>query len=219
MKIGNIRQQGGNSKNPTSIQFARAFKKSFSAKYLEHITTGNCQPQKSFNLNSSVTLDMAVERKSIHSLGLPNDVKTMGLGEQNAFTYFIGYLIKKSKERHSCTELITNETPDLETTFIGFKQQEGCKLNIPSAEMVEFAENLENEFCKYFNMYLSKSNIEELIYTELKKIEEHKCCSLFNKEYFIRLFIRVRIFYVLKFFNIELNERKNKQKLLNVSHL
>lgn len=42
--FGSIRQQGGNSVNPTAIQFGRAFKKTFCMSFLQHSGSGaNCE--------------------------------------------------------------------------------------------------------------------------------------------------------------------------------
>jgi hypothetical protein len=40
--FGAIRQQGGNSENPTPLQFTRAFRKLFFNSYLLPMGTGNC---------------------------------------------------------------------------------------------------------------------------------------------------------------------------------
>ena len=42
--FGNIGILSGNARNPTSIQFYHAFRKIFSGKCFDDITTGNCAP-------------------------------------------------------------------------------------------------------------------------------------------------------------------------------
>lgn len=137
--FGMIRQQGGNSKNPTPIQFKRAFKKSFVAKLLEVISQGNCEiTEKTIEtLNSPLELHIEEEIHVRSDLIMrPTDIKEMHPAERNAFVYFAGYLAKKCKEKHSCG--VTSALESHDVTFILFKEFEQCNLIIPEHDFVEY---------------------------------------------------------------------------------
>jgi len=153
--FGTIRQQGGNSLNPTPIQFARAFKKLFSIKFLQHSEAQNCAQDNDqmLNLIRKPYLNECTSfiPSSLHKiLHIPNhDYYTMDLPEENAFTYVCGFLLKKCIEFHSCnackiyvnknkTELNDNT---LYCSFRAYSNEEGNlfgNLHIPN-----------NNFCFY----------------------------------------------------------------------
>lgn len=100
--FGSVRQQSGNSLNPTPIQFSRAFKKLFSLRYFKHSDTQNCAEDKDEMLN---ILQTSCNNEPISEfvpsptnkviLDIPvHDYYSMDLPEENAFKYVCGYLIK-----------------------------------------------------------------------------------------------------------------------------
>jgi hypothetical protein len=99
--FGTVRQQGGNSYNPTCIQFQRAFKKLFGVKFLQYTNSQNCIEDKDEILNIIRTPYLSECTKIISSpplkiLQIPNhDYYAMDLPEENAFKYVCGFLIKK----------------------------------------------------------------------------------------------------------------------------
>lgn len=219
--FGYIRKQGGNSRNPTAKQFQSAFKKNFGSMFLKVVRNGNCEDQQAYILpllrnyifpchfNGSQNIEPL-------KLTLPTDFRNMSLVERNAFVYFTGYLVKKCKDKHQCSQLICGEN-DIATIYTNFKRYENCELQIPVTNFIKYVERLEDEFFDNFDPTCKA--IQQDLFDKLNAVQEYACCEHFNKEYLINLFIRVRIYYILKFNNSEIKEDPKRAKCLSIFHL
>ena len=101
--FGSIRQQGGNSDNPTPIQFKRAYRKLFHTN-LFRISTGNCkedadQPlRKLSSLQEIQPLNITTNNSPLNIISsdyAKKDVESK-LVKENALSYVAGYLLKRT---------------------------------------------------------------------------------------------------------------------------
>jgi hypothetical protein len=109
--FGTVRQQGGNSENPTPLQFTRAFQKLFYDHY-EILPSGNCSEDFDSMLagmtnlgDSGVPVEQIDQPESSKFEVDVKDNKTCLEGDligMNAITYVSGYLLKKCFLKHSC---------------------------------------------------------------------------------------------------------------------
>ena len=80
---------------------------------------------------------------------------------------------------------------------------------------------LEDVFFKNFLIYTKSLTVGKDIHLLLNQIPlPFKCCDEFPLEFMRKLFLRLRIYYCLKFANRELSSTKKKnRKYLKVAHL
>jgi hypothetical protein len=95
-------------------------------------------------------------------------------------------------------------------------------LVVPVPSFVEYISKLENVFIQEFTESITKATgIGEGIAKVLLKFR-HVPCEEFPVSFLCRLFVRMRIYYVLKFSNKEMakpNGSKRNTKYLRVVHL
>ncbi|TGZ53786.1 THAP domain-containing protein 9 [Temnothorax longispinosus] len=235
-----IRQQC-NSSNPTPIQFVRAFKKLFSITFLKHPDTQNYAPDEDDMLNLigtpnsiSSTVSEFVPSSTCTILEIPNpDYYTMNLPEKNAFKYVCGYLIKKCLEIHSCDTCIAyvnknkalDDTLD-DTTYSSFRAYENNETNlfgnlhIASDDFSLYIYKLEEIFVKNLKKNCFQKNIGGYLFQLAQDIIFGPPCPHFPTIFLIKLFLRMRIYFILSEHNKSCKEinRKNR-KLLNILHL
>ena len=233
--FGTIRQQGGNSDNPTPLQFTRAFKKLFFDHYLI-LPRGNCSEDfdsilvgmdnqegdkvQQIPQAESPRFDVDV---TDYKTCLENNV--IGL---NAITYVSGYLIKRCFTKHCCDICIKEHVNQQLTTsgqllclFKGYEDSEkpfGGLIN-PSDKFVNYITGLEATFVIEFENNVSKLQIGKYLLSKLPKYSLSECAH-FPSAYLLKLFVRMRIHYALKFGNRQLRSAKKKnRKYLKVTHL
>ena len=231
--FGSIRQQGGNSDNPTPIQFKRAYRKLFHTNLLK-ITSGNCEEDADHSLTelSSVNdiVPLATESMSplkfISSEYTTEDIQSKVI-KHNSLAYVAGFLLKRTFERHQCStckSYLTN-LDDKRKLFLVFKAYDTDTnlfggFTVPSKAMMDFLIKLEDIFVRYFrNLRKVKSIGSEILEIMEKEILNIQCVQ-FDKRYIVMLFIRLRIYYYIKFGNRELASTTRKsRKYLKVVHL
>lgn len=234
-----IRQQSGNSLNPTAIQFARAFKKLFSISFLKHPDTQNCAPDQDDMLNLIETLSSISSTVSEFApsstctmLDIPNhDHYTMNLPKENAFRYVCRYLIKRCIEIHSCDtcETYVNKnkaTLDNTTLYFSFRAYESNEtisfgnLHVAIDDFCFYIHKLEEIFVKNFEKYCFQKNIGGYLFQLAQDIIFDPPCSHFPTIFLIKLFLRMRIYFTLLQHNKLCKgfDKKNR-KLLNIQHL
>lgn len=235
--FGSVRQQGGNNISPTPIQFQRAFKKLFCQNYL-HSNTMNCRNDldkilmdiKAINFNE--LFENKVKPES--ALVLPDyGYRNQNIPTQNAFRYVCGYVLKKALNTHSNCDICMNfakhcETLDIENLLIYYKAFDSSKhiyggLQSPSDDFVRFIFELEKTFNSSFEEICSGQGISHQLLNLMKNIEFHPPCIDFPKPYILKLFIRMKIFYTLKYTNRDLStlqkDKKNIRKLKILSNI
>lgn len=239
--FGKIRQASGNSKNPTPIQFQRSFKKLFALGYFEQSEGTNCLEEFD-DILVNVTPEMMKKIDTLVSQ-VPasnplvietTDYAKMDITEKNAFTYICGYLIKKCLSRHQCELCLKfakeHNEPVLEQLYTIFRAYKNSRndaygnLICSDNSFIEYIDALENTFINFFPIVSVGNNVGKTIRNHCLTENFAPPCSNFPLQYLICLFVRVRIYYCIKFLNRNLNNFKSKtkkpiQKLLNLQHL
>lgn len=226
--FGQIRNCSGNARNPTPIQFARAFKKLFALKYINHEEGGNCMEDINdillnvssnlFQQNAQIFLPPINIQSSIKVF--TNDYRKLQTSEGNALVYITGYLLKKALAQHSCQicQEYTNlsDLEEKESQFCNLKAYHSDKehfggLTVPPKNMVEYITLLENKFVDNFNDFAYQSNIGAKFRNIFSDIPFPHPCKDFPISYFISLYIRVRIYFTLKFVNRDIRTLKTNK--------
>lgn len=239
--FGCIRQQGGNSDSPTPQQFSRAFRKLFFNSYLLPMGTGNCAADLDELLVSSraVINKESLTFQNSNSNRLPFeeiqecDYKSSSVEgnilNKNATTYVCGYLLKSALKRHNCPVCVKSlinrnlDTPDKLSCY--FKAYDESKpfggLTVPDDRLINYFNTIEQTLVDKFPNIISMPGIGKHFVLILPKFSLQECPQ-FPSEFMLKLFVRMRIFYVLKFGNRELTRSKNgkkNRKYFKVSHL
>ena len=141
--------------------------------------------------------------------------------------YVAGYLLRKTYSKHKCEKcsvLSNNNRMENQNVFMMFKAYESSStfsgLVVPSADMFAYAKQLEDAFMEYFSNIKKKSGIGEELKEILATINLNVPCENFVKLFLIELFIRMRIYYCLKYIKREpvATKRKNR-KYIKLVHL
>jgi hypothetical protein len=237
--FGTIRQQGGNSDNPTPSQFTSAFRKLFFSSFLTS-SEGNCAADFDELLanfeKKPKTKPLVTKPNMPHTLQIgPTDYRDQcivnsDIVKDNATAYVAGYLIHKSMTFHTCptctNAIQCNELDDNRKLFCFFKAFDQTEntfggLHAPTNCFLDYIMKLEDVFFKNFSICTKSLTVGKDILMLLKKIPiPFKCCDEFPLEFVQKLFLRVRIYYSLKFANRDLSSTKKKnRKYLKVAHL
>ena len=232
--FGSIRQQGGNSDNPTAIQFKRAYRKLFHTNLLS-VSTANCEDDANVPLTRLTDIQNIPDFPSLDVGPLrmvSSDYSTEHIDKmifkENAMTYVAGYLLRKAFKKHKCCDcsILADESGDPEKkVFLMFKAYDSDSslysgLIVPSSEMLTFSYIIEDKFISYMNNLKQASEIGKNLFTILDNVPLNITCKDFDKTFFLKLFIRMRIHYSLKYANRELAATKRKnRKFIKVAHL
>lgn len=146
----------------------------------------------------------------------------------NAITYVSGYLLKKCFTKHCCNictqKLVNKQLTNSAQLLCLFKGYEESKekpfggLITPSDKFVSYITGLEATFVVEFENNVSRLPIGKYL-SKLSKYSLLECVH-FPSVYLLRLFVRMRIHYALKFGNRVLRFAKKKnRKYLKVTHL
>ena len=142
--------------------------------------------------------------------------------------YVSGYLLNKSFKIHSCTNckqvLVSNNLDDDRKQFCFFKAYKEPNfggLNVPSTFYLEYIIKLEDAFVKCFSVTTENSNVGANVLKIIQRITvPFSACPQFPLEYLQKLFVRMRIYYSIKFANREFSSTKKKsRKYIKVKHL
>ncbi|CAB3980292.1 Hypothetical predicted protein [Paramuricea clavata] len=136
----------------------------------------------------------------------------------NAITYVAGYLLKKCLEKHRCdicAKCLVNLELDSSTKlFCYFKAYESSTkpfsgLLVPGADFVDYITHLESTFVNELPKSLNKLGIGKHLMGKLKEFSVPQC-SGFPGKYVLKLFVRMRLYYALKFANRDFTQQKGK---------
>ena len=165
--FGSIRQQGGNSDNPTPVQFKRAYRKLFHCNLLK-IASRNCEADDDKPLQFLPSLsEVHVAQSSLAEAPLKlilaeefsYQLVKNRLLKDNAITYVAGVLLRKSFTKHdcqTCRSFLTNDSfDDDRKVFMFFKEYESDSnafggLVVPSKVMIDYVIKLEDTFAGKF---------------------------------------------------------------------
>ena len=224
-----VRQQGGNSDSPTPLQFYRSFKKLFYDNFLTS-SLGNCTADldrvlvgAAFN-NESSTLDesissppesIQIDVTNYRSVSLQSNLLGM-----NAVEYVNGYLLKKCFLKHDCqtcrSKLVSQDLDDCSKLFFYFKAYQSHTetfggLLAPEGIFAGYIASLESKFVEVLPSIVHKVGVGKLLMSQLPSFSVAECPA-FPGEYLFKLFIRMRLYYALKFDNRELVSANKKNR-------
>lgn len=145
------------------------------------------------------------------------------------------YLIKKCTAIHSCdicTKYVNDNKAVLDETtlycsFRAYENEEGNlfgNLNIPTNNFCIYITKLEEIFVKNFENNCYQKNIGSYLFQLAQNIAFEPPCPNFPTTFFIKLYLRMRIYYTLSQHNRSYNKHnkdntRKKRKLLNILHL
>ena len=238
--FGSIRQQGGNCDNPTPIQFTRAFRKLFFSSLLTS-SKGNCAKDLDVLLAQFSKMEKRKPKDALLAKDVSN-AQILSIGQtdyreqnvssnifkDNALAYVSGYLLNKSFKIHSCINckevLVSNNLDDNRKQFCFFKAYKEPNfggLNVPSSCYLEYIIKLEDAFVKSFSVTTKNSNVGANILKVIERIPvPFQACAQFPLAYLQKLFVRMRIYYSIKFANRQFTYTKKKsRKYIKVKHL
>lgn len=215
---------------PTPVKFSRAFSKQYMINMLQNTPCdcANLLPNACHVLSE---VDEVTEYKTVTpSSVLLNPVSAndyqLDLPEANALTYISSYLLYKCYEQHKCDDLIQVMK---NASLIGSGNLAYCKdlnseapfhaeLKTPPAEFVAYVERLETAFIQN-KEYLVSGRPGSAIFEALKTtVTPRLLCPCFPAEYCIKLFVRLRIYIILKFTKMNIKSGNNIP-IIMVEHL
>lgn len=233
--FGVIRQAGGNCREPTCVQFERAFRKSFSCQITKLCSGSNCSDDFDSVLSEygnfienkcTVTHNEAVTHPMTHTSSMTFDIP-----EQNSFLYTCGYLLRRCVDEHKCLSMINyasnySDQPTTNNLYLRERAYDTRRdsfggLQVPPDDFVQYCSNLEAQLRQNYRSHVG-NNISEKLFHVLSSVEfKSRPCSCFPHVFLIRLYIRMRLHYLIKFLNRELKSSKNKvsRKYLAVRHM
>lgn len=238
--FGCVRQQSGNADNPTPIQFVRSFRKLFSVSVIGN-GTGNCTADLDelllkaedicqSDMGKKISLDL--QTKSSSSMALSSDLRDYRLAnksflQSNSESYVAGYVLKKCYEKHkceNCADLASDELDDDCKLLTHFKSYSNVKgifggLLMPAMPFLMYFCALESVFAEMYQKVLCEKQVGQKIVNRLQEIELPTSCSAFPRTFLVTLFMRMRLYYTLKFKNRRISSSKRKnRKAVKVLH-
>jgi hypothetical protein len=149
--------------------------------------------------------------------------------EANATCYVAGYLLMKCLKRHTCQvckdKLISNTLDDNRKLFCFLKAYDTDKstfggLHVPSMSFLDFVTKMEDAFVANFSVFSKSSCIGKHLLAKLENVAvSFQMCENFPLDYLRKLFLRMRIYYCLKFANCDLSATKSKSKKKNKKYI
>lgn len=153
----------------------------------------------------------------------------------NAASYFSGYIGLKLNKHHrtilkcsineceGCCDIFT--TPDMNLhLFVSFKEyrdnvDSSWGLKYCSAPFIKLIEEYERVFLYFFSKYSHNVGISKTLYLIIKKhCSVPTFCSTLISDYFIKFFIKCRIFQCLRVWNSKLKLPDNRNKYIKASN-
>lgn len=238
--FGVIRQSGLCRDNPTPEQFAPSFRQCLVNNLLTPPKGSNCGVDFDTVITSLSTMSAGKSKTkkdevtSDNTNKDDNDMSLEGLSdtlaslpEQNVLTYITGYLLKRLKSKHNCTECDfttlegESEYKDSTQDFLYWKSL--CKskgvfggLTVPNKALVSLINICEDGFVANFDAVCHMPHLRVKLVSEIeKKIVTPKdvvLCKI-GLSVLVNMYVSLRICAAVKFFNRDLEEsKKTKSK-------
>lgn len=148
----------------------------------------------------------------------------------NATGYVSGYLLQKCLKKHNCQNFraaVVSRNLDNERKLLCyFKAYESeCAvfggLHAPTIPFLEYIIHLEDTFVANFSIYTKTFCVGKNILNKLRNVPvPFQTCPDFPIDFLQKLFLRMRIYYCLKFENRDFSCCKRKdRKYIKVTHL
>lgn len=242
--FGNLRMQGGCANNPTPVQFQNSFKKILLINHFQHNERANCID----DFNEILVQDMATtsEILTADTFSSPESTKlfdgifsinrtdyhNLEFPESNALSWVAGYLLKKCLTKHSCDVCVTFSKNHKEVTsetilchkkaYINKNKDLFGNLMMPPTSFYAYIHELDQQFISLFPSLSIRPGIAQNLRMEIEKIVYRFPCPNFNRSYLLNLFIRMRIYYTIKYINRNFKSNKKytkNKKLIKILHL
>ncbi|XP_067209950.1 uncharacterized protein [Linepithema humile] len=223
-------KQSGNAFNPTSMQFYYSFKKLFSIDYIK-ANSGNCAADEESILircqhikrTQNVIFQTSSKAATFITSGINKyDYRNLSVTEENVFFYICGYLLHRLFIKHLCDTctLLAGKDCNLDEArlYSYFKTYDNTNdmfgsLYVPSAVFANYIRELYTKFFENINIII-ETNVMQKFMQILSTIQfSHPCCD-FPNIYLLKLFIRMRLYYILKFINRNFKTKKRSKKNL-----
>lgn len=154
----------------------------------------------------------------------------MPVTEENVFIYICGYLLRRIFVKHYCDvcALLAQKNCDLELSnlYSYFKTYQSTDTNnfgslyVPSTIFVDYIKQLHIIFSEKFDIFIAKPNVMANFLSILSTVEFSHSCPNFPRNYLLKLYVRVRIYYILKFVNRKFkNSKERNRKIIILSHM
>jgi hypothetical protein len=229
-----IRQRGGKCENPSPLAFSRLFKQICCQSILAPVVGANCEFDSASNLQSvinatpvnrpvlsfSTLSDHVAVNTPMLYMQCENDCDFEG----NGLYYVCGFLLRKLLKFHSCdvcNALWINNTISLNNgiytncrLYCSSELKQGKGLVTVSESFFSYVTECESVFATLFDNRGHEPGILHLIVKEQLKIPAPVACKQFPKVNFLKYFVRMRIYYKLKFLNrtVSSSNEETKQK-------
>lgn len=228
-----IRQRRENSREPTPIQFKRAFSNLAFSYLFKNSPSTNCEDLDSFflfksDIDENTLFKNQISPRASSSLCVHTTDYRMELPAQNAFTYVCSYLLKKCCNLHDCpafSQFINSSEGDAKNNQLLVKCNAFNKsktfgnLILPPEEFVNYIEEFENIFLKNIEKSLFDIGAGKKLLDLFETVEHQQPCPCFPVEYLMKLYIRMRIYYAIQLNNRKIKRTSVKIVYLNVKHL
>jgi hypothetical protein len=145
--------------------------------------------------------------------------------EANGLHYVCGYLLKKIKIWHNCSECIStltceNGVKEKNEIFTNLKRYEDTNGLINVSQVFhKYVEILENKLIAVFDQNAHIHGVGNLLVNELQSYNVPSPCKYFPIQKFISFFVRLRIYYILKFKNFSLGSTSKHKVLKQFKHM
>lgn len=245
--FGQIRMGGGRCVRITPYMFCNLFKKSWGLRYANLVTNGNCEPTApnerfSPNISNEIIESVCNDRlmqdlswqefqglprpeHSFNRLGLDSNFEVddveVDFFRDNAFAYVSCYFYLKIFRAHTCSQPLPYLGDDfsVEYLFTHERQIHRCNLIKPPQGFLDYLKEIEIIFVREFDSICHRIGVGQLLFDKMKHVSPYKCCNKSDSNANLALYIRIRIFFALKFFNRNLSRPHYKTKILCVSHM
>ena len=129
--------------------------------------------------------------------------------QENAVTYVARYLLKKYFDIHQCShckEILASTNLDSSSKLFcylkNYKEENSSGLQMPSQCLLDYILHLEDRFVNHFSVYTKSTKVGDDLLKIFKSTPVNfQQCPAFPMEYMLKLFLRMRIYYTIKFVN------------------
>ena len=148
--------------------------------------------------------------------------------KNDAIAYVTSYLLKKCLQHHNCKTcaklLIRNELDTSYKMFVYYKAHREAKgpfggLLAPTNLIVQYVNKIEDMLLAKFPTFMQLGGIGKNLEESLSVFMLPDCAE-FPSDYLLKLFVRMRLHYIVKFGNRALSRKKRKNnKYFKIAHL
>lgn len=230
-----MRHKGGFCNNPSPRQFMSAFNNATFCKLFSSTKSinSNCEVVDWSQLISdikaentikfSISLNSQINASEQPALPISNVRLPKALAEANSMQYAFGFIVKKLLRVHHCetcksvlTDCQSSQLDDSAKIYTNFKRfdtvSEDGSFTVCSDRAYTFLEKCENELEMVYQDYLHRLKCGEFLVEQLMKIKDFpvQCCKE-TKLLTVKIFVKVRLHYILKFNNEQMQTKGTAQ--------